>query len=141
VQQNTYVFWNTQVVINILESNLNKKLNAYQLSAVFEPMFEERVFWDIVKNNKNRILVVDFELVTPNLANISSSLSEELKVLQKSTNTQKTNVKLHSDKGSALEISSENSLIKDLVSYTARGGGILGVKLEDTKNISIQEKT
>jgi hypothetical protein len=133
VQQNSYVFWDTQMVTNILERNLNKKLNAYQLSVVIEPMFEEKVFWDIVKNNKNRILAVDFELVTPNLANISSSLSDELKVLQKSTNTQKTNVKLHSDKGSALEISSENSLVKDLVSYAARGGGNIRCKIRGYK--------
>lgn len=133
IQQNVSVFWNTQAIVNIIENNLNSKLNAYQLSIVFEPMFEEKVFWDIVNKNKNKVIAVDFELVTPNLSNISSGLSDDLKSLQKTTNTQKTNLKLQSDKDSSLDLSENNNLIGELVTYASQGGGNIKCKIRGYK--------
>lgn len=133
IQHNLRVFSSVKVIADILESNFNKHLARYQLSAVLEPIFEEKVFWDIMKQNKNKVTVVDFELVTPNLSNISRSISEELKDLQKGTNTQKTNIKLQSDKNSSLDIEENNSLVKDLVEYASKGGGNIRCKIRGHK--------
>jgi len=96
-------------------------------------MFEEKVFWDIVNRNKNKVIAVDFELVTPNMSNISAGLSDDLKALQKTTNTQKTNLKLQSDKDSSLDLSENNNLIGELVTYASRGGGNIKCKIRGYK--------
>lgn len=133
IQQNIKVFTDTQTITKILAENLNKKLNASQLAVVFEPITEKKVFWGIVKENRNKVLIVDFELITPNLSNISTGLSEDLKFFQKETNTLRTNLKLQSDKTSSLDLSERNDTLKQLVDYASRGGGNIKIMVRGYK--------
>lgn len=45
-------FQKTATVAKVLEDNLNAQLLRYQLSAAFEPVYEKRVFWDLVRRYK-----------------------------------------------------------------------------------------
>lgn len=133
IQHNVKVAADARTLLNIVVKSLNKFLRKYQLCVLVEPIFEAKVFWDLVQDNWNRITVIDFELITPNLANISGRLSKELKSLQKDTNTQKTNLKLQSDPQSCLDIKADNNQIKDIVDYAAEGGGNIRLRIRGFK--------
>lgn len=133
VQFNRKVFFNTNTIAQILENSLNPLLHKHQLSVVFEKLFDKKEFWDLVDKYSNRIVQTDFELVSPNLANISKNLEIDLKRLYKITNTQKTNLKLNSDKDGALDLPKTDPYISSIVDYASQGGGNITLKVRGVK--------
>ena len=92
-------------------------------------MFENSYFWDLIREHENRITRVEFEFVTPNMANISSSLEDTLKQLSKDTNAAISELELKSDPLSALKISNNNPTIRGLAEYISQGGGNISMKV------------
>lgn len=121
-------FQHTVTVVRILEDNFNRLLKRYQLSIVFEPIFDQHFFWDIVKRYEGKITNINFELISPNMSNISASLNIDLAELARTTNTQKTNLELNSDKDSSLTPSESDPAIKSLVEYSSQGGGDINIR-------------
>ncbi len=127
------VFYRTTTVANILESNLNELLREKQLQVRFMPTFEKNQFWEIVSKYSERVVQVEFEMISPNLSNISKSLNLDLAALRDSTNTQETLLRLRSDKESHLTLSPNDTFINSLVAYSAEGGGNVSLKIKGVK--------
>ncbi len=128
VQRRNSAFQQTSAPVHSLIKAVNTKLQHHHLRAFFEPLFEKHVFWSLLNRNEGKLKEVAFELVTPNMSNISSSLSEELKALAKGSNAIRTKVQLEADKDTVLEIKPSDPNIQGLVEYAAQGGGDIKIK-------------
>ena len=104
-----------------------------QLRIYVEPLFKEEEFWKIVDRYKQRIKEITFDLITPNMVNISGVLSDDLKEFAKGTNTGKTQLAIASDPESSLNILKNNTQIESLVKYSSEGGGNISVKASGVK--------
>lgn len=133
VQRKTSAFSSTKPAIRILSEALEKTLKPYHLRAIFEPMFEKREFWSLIRKHQGKIKSVEFELITPNMANISSSLSDDLKNLAKQANSTKNKLSLESDDSSALCLNENNPTVQGLVEYSSNGGGGISLKVRGIK--------
>ncbi|MFA5118793.1 MAG: hypothetical protein WC695_08100 [Candidatus Omnitrophota bacterium] len=141
IQFNQKVFNDTKNIADILQDSLNDMLKEYQLHVIFEKIFDEVKFWQVVNLYKNRIIQAEFELISPNLANISKSLQFDLQALNRSTNTQKTKLQLNSDKEAILTLSQEDPLVSGLVDYASQGGGKINLKVRGlNKKIHTSDK-
>ncbi|SMO61674.1 hypothetical protein [Gracilimonas mengyeensis] len=135
VEERRDAFQQTKSFVKLFEENVNRVLERYNLVCLIEPLFEENSFWAVVDEYQERIVAVEFELITPNLANISGKLSDELKDFAKATNSQKTNMKIQSDKSSHLDIQEENKNIDGLVDYSSEGGGDIKFRIKNLKKM------
>ena len=130
VQRNSKVFQLPRTVPNLLSERLNRGLSEYQLELHIEPMFVRAEFWKLVRDHKDKIVEAHFELVSPNMANISHVLADELKDFAKSTNTAKTNLTLESPKAGRLALDQKNKNLDSLVDYASEGGGNVAVRVQ-----------
>jgi hypothetical protein len=94
-----------------------------------EPLFDKKEFWNIVRKYPKQIRQLTFDLVSPNMANISKNLDLNLKQLYEDTNTHKTKVELNADEESYLEIKESSKFINSLVDYSADGGGNIQMRI------------
>jgi hypothetical protein len=130
IQDRPTAFTNTDTVANIILRSTRGALDKFGLSLQIEPLFNEAYFWDLVNQYNNKITWVEFDFVTPNMANISKTLASTLKSLGKDTNAVKEQLTLRSDPSSSLDISHNNPTIQGLVDYTSRGAGDIKLKIK-----------
>ncbi|HMN15970.1 MAG TPA: hypothetical protein PKD55_26945, partial [Bellilinea sp.] len=104
-----------------------------QLTVLWEPLFEKKIFWDLVEKYKGKIQEVDFELVTPNMANISGVLPENLRQFAKCANAVKSRVAIASDASASLKIDPTDAVVNALVEYSSEGGGDISLRLAGVK--------
>lgn len=128
--QKSVAFNHTSTVVKLFEYNIKRQLFQYQLSVGFEPIYKEEYFWNLVKTYEDRIVQINFELISPNMSNISASLKLDLHQLNKTTNTQRTNLQLNSDESSHLTPSKEDDMVDSLVEYSSEGGGNITMKVK-----------
>jgi hypothetical protein len=133
VQHRVTAFQDTEAVLKLVFDSIEPLLAKNQLTAIWEPLFEKKVFWDLVDRYKGKIQEVDFELVTPNMANISGVLPENLRQFAKRTNAVKSRVAIASDGGSALKIDHNDPVVNALVDYSSEGGGDIAIRLAGIK--------
>lgn len=133
VQQRTQAFQKPASVVKLLMKSIEEPLARHQLISATEPLFEEKIFWDLIEKHKGRIRKVEFELVTPNMASISKALPEDLKLFAKRTNAVKSKLILESDPESALVLDKSDETIEGLASYTSEGGGNVSISLGNLK--------
>lgn len=129
VQDRIAAFANTDTVANIIKRKTRHLLEKLGLSLHIESLFDKAGFWSLIKEHKNKITYVEFEFITPNMSNISETLSTALKSLGKETNAVKEELALSSDPYSSLDISPDNETIQGLVEYTSQGGGDITLKI------------
>lgn len=130
IQDRTIAFNNTDTVSNMVLKGTRHQLEKVGLSLYIEPLFNESYFWGLVKQYDNRIQWVEFEFITPNMANISRTLATTLKDLGKQTNAAKEQLTLRADPTSSLDISKSNETINGLVDYTSQGTGDIKLKIK-----------
>jgi hypothetical protein len=130
VQRNSNVFQLPRTVPNLLSERLNRGLAEYQLELHIEPTFVRTEFWKLVEEHKNKIIEAHFELVSPNMANISHVLADELKGFAQSTNTAKTNLTLESPKAGRLSLDQKDKNLESLVDYASKGGGNVAIRVQ-----------
>ena len=135
IQRKVKAFPHTQTVISALNKYINLQLKRYNLCVYFEPLFEKQHFWDTIRKHPDNLKEVRFELITPNMSNISECLTEELKELAKETNSCKMTVSLISDSNSALKIDDSNQTINDMLSYASNGGGNVAFKAKGLRKL------
>lgn len=104
------------------------------LSLHIEPLFEKSHFWQLVQQYKNRITSIEFEFITPNMANISHTLDNALKTLGKEANAVKETLTLTSNPISSLDVNPNNPTIQGLVEYTSEGGGDIAIKVRKIRS-------
>ncbi len=140
IEKNTKVFANTNTVASFLERNLSHFLKKFHLGIFIEPMFGKEDFWEIINRYPKSLTRLTFNLVSPNLANISGALKLDLPKLNEETNTNKTKLELNSPKTSYLTIKPENEMIESLLDYSSEGGGEVTMKVKGIrKNITMSE--
>lgn len=122
-----------RTIVSKLEKTLQKSLAKNHLMVKITPIYKESNFWIFVEENEGKISSLSFNLITPNMANISSRLSEDLKKTAKTTGTIETNLKFNASKTGSLNLQQDNSELDGLVNYAAQGGGEIGIKLKDSK--------
>lgn len=130
IQDRGTAFANTDTVANIILRGTRGTLDRIGLSLQIEPLFDEAYFWGLINEYSNRITWVEFEFITPNMANISKTLANTLKSLGKETNAVREQLTLRSDPSSSLDISQENATIQGLVEYTSQGAGDIKLKIK-----------
>ncbi|WP_175635085.1 hypothetical protein [Pedobacter ghigonis] len=124
IEDNQSAFKKTSTVRNILQHAYSTLLAKYELTIHIEPVVDQGSFWDFVGKNQKKIEKLEFEIVKPNLASISKSLTEPLKHLIDVTNSHKTNISLKAPENGVLEnINKKNTHLNNLVNYSNEGGG------------------
>ena len=129
IQDNSIAFKDCKTVSHFIHETLDVKLKPYNLSMFSEPLFDKKEFWNLIKKYPKQIRQLTFDLVSPNMANISKNLDLNLKQLYEDTNTQKTKLELNSDKDSYLDIKESSKFINSLVDYSADGGGNIQIRV------------
>jgi hypothetical protein len=133
VSKNEKAFTNNETIIKSIQSSVNSRLKNYKLQMHTEAIFDKKEFWSIVSSNHTRLKSIKFELISPNMANISNVLKLDLKQIQKDTNSHKTNLELNCPIGATLEVSQDNDMINSLVEYASEGGGDISFNIKGYK--------
>lgn len=130
VEKNPLAFYDTNAVINLIGRNLNHNLHPYRLGVYINPLFETHDFWHLVEEYQNKIQSVNFEFITPNMANISGAIAGALKEVARDTNSVENNLKLKAAEKSALNLDPNDRHTSSLVSYSSEGGGSIEIKIK-----------
>ena len=133
ISRNVKAFSSTGSVAKIFGRSLSHTLRSYGLTIVIKEQFEMNSFWSIIRQNVGRVTRVRFEMVSPNMANISRTLKIDFKQLNRESNCQKANLELEAVPGTVLEIKEGNELMDGCVAYASLGGGDIAVKLRGMK--------
>jgi len=134
ISRNTKAFSSGKVVAKALETSFNHVLERFQLSMHVEALFEKTDFWQIVGANVGRIQSVRFELISPNMANMSKVLTLDLRALNAATNSHETDIQLNSAPEGALEINPNDEMVQGLVGYAAEGGGDIVLRIRGLRS-------
>jgi hypothetical protein len=129
IQERRSAFQKTEVVTKAIIDAVDIELSKNNLRAHTEALFLEAAFWDLIERNIGRIKDIHFELITPNMSNISDVLSDDLKSFAKTTNTAQTNLIIHADPDSSITVDSSDPNLRGLVSYSSEGGGNISIKV------------
>ena len=133
VQKRTTAFAKCETVAKLILEKIKPQLTHFQLRAIYEPLFEKKQFWTLLRKYRGKVKSVDFEIITPNMANISGTLPDDLKLFAKCTNSTRNNLKIESEPDSALHLEEDNSSLKCLVDYSSEGGGNISLKIDGIK--------
>lgn len=128
-------FQDTDIVASIIRHNADRRLQQFNLSTFIETKFEAKTFWEQMAANKGNVTSLKFELVSPNLPDISSHLPDELKELQKKTRSHQAILELKGGENSTLKIEESDSDIKGLVDYAGEGGGKITFRTKGVKTV------
>lgn len=141
VQRRATAFSSSEVVVKMIIKAISNSLAHHHLRAIHEPLFEKQQFWSLLHQYEGRVKAVEFELITPNMANISGSLSEDLKSFAKATNSTRSKLKIESDPEAPLHLEERNSTLQGLVNYSSEGGGNISLKIDGVKKKYHTSKT
>jgi len=133
VQHRSTAFQDTTSVLKLIFEPLEPVLSRYHLTALWEAQFEKKVFWDLIDKYAGKVQGVDFELITPNMANISGVLPGDLRDFAKRTNAIKSKVALTSGPASSLKLERNDAVVSALVEYSSEGGGDIALRLAGIK--------
>lgn len=129
VQERWNAFQDTGTVTKAIINAVDSELGENNLRAHVEPLFSENVFWDMMDLHKGKIKDITFELITPNMSNISGELGDDLRQFAKGTNTAKTKLDIIADPDSSLLVEKTDPQVSSLVKYSSEGGGNISVKI------------
>lgn len=141
VQKRTTAFAKCETVAKLILEKLEPQLTHFQLRAIYEPLFEKQQFWTLLRQYRGKVKSVNFEIITPNMANISGTLPDDLKLFAKCTNSTRNNLKIESEPDSALHLEEDNSALKGLVDYSSEGGGNISLKIDGIKKLHQTSRT
>ena len=141
IQKRTSAFQLSESVIKSISETIHPYLNNVQLTAVWEPLFEKSVFWELISRHAQNIQEIDFEIVTPNMANISKVLPQNLREFSKQTNAIKSKIGIQADPSSTLKVEKSNEAVSALVDYASEGGGNISIKVSGLKKRLNTSKT
>lgn len=141
VQKRTTAFSSCDVVVKMILGKLSIYLSHHHLRAIHEPLFEKKQFWSILNQYQGKVKSVEFEIVTPNMANISGALPEDLKEFARQTNSTRNKLKIESDPDAPLHLVQDNKVLQGLVNYSSEGGGNISLKIDGVKKTYHTSKT
>lgn len=123
IQTSSSPFKDAEMVRRFVLESIDEKIKDYNLSFYLDPIYDKQDFWNFVRKYPKQITQLTFDLISPNLANISKDLTVSLKEAYEDTNTHRTKIEFNADTNSTLDIKEESKFVGGLVSYSANGGG------------------
>jgi hypothetical protein len=133
ISRNQRAFTSTSSVAKMFARTVTPALRQFGLSIQIREQFEENKFWSVLDQYPGKVSRVRFEMVAPNMANISRVLKVDLRQLNRDSNCQKTDLQLEAVPGAALEIKKKDDLIEGCVEYASMGGGDIAIKIRGLK--------
>lgn len=130
ISRNPRAFSSTRILIDHLHRAISTRLRARGLTIEIREQFNTSDFWSVVSDNEGKVQRIRFEMVSPNMANISAALTVDLRGLNRDTHSQRVDIELNAPPNSSLSIDHENPLINGCVDYASKGGGDIAVKIQ-----------
>lgn len=122
IEDKTDAFTSTDVVKSILASFFTHYLEEYGLEITINKAYQEREFWDTIRQYPQGIQMVRFQMSYPNLPQVWQSVGDMIRESSLETNSHKTSIEFHSQKGELLTLDENNENINGLVNASAEGG-------------------
>lgn len=136
ISRNKDAFENSNVVIRILTQTFNKYLDYFNIVIHIQPIVTSSVFWSAIKSRGNELDRITFELIKPNITNISERFKGDMRELIESTNSHETTLSLRSPQRGTLDgINEKNERVKALVDYSSVGGGNIKYKFKNDRKV------
>jgi hypothetical protein len=124
IERNLDAFSDTVTVANILKESWNRRLKEYRLDLYIKQTFDDNQFWDTIKLYQDRITALKFELIKPNISNISGKIKEVFGVIGNDLNGHTIDLNLIAPSNSTLEnLTPGNEVVESILSYNKEGGG------------------
>ena len=102
-----------------------ENLKTMLMSKDAQPVYSKTATFEVFRFQlvvfSKQITQLTFDLISPNMANISQNLELNLKQLYEDTNTHKTKVELSAEKESHLEIKESSKFVNSLAQYSEDG--------------------
>jgi len=141
VQRRNVAFSSCVSVVKMILNSVSTQLLHHHLRAIHEPLFERQQFWSLLQQYDGLVKSVEFEIITPNMANISGCLADDLKEFAKTTNSTRNRLKIESEPEAPLHLEEDNKMLQGLVGYSSEGGGSISLKIDGVKKIYNTSKT
>lgn len=136
IEHKSSILDNPTTLLRDWADSKNVKLQEYGYALSINPITQKESFWNIVNKYKNQIEEVTFEYAMPNLFNTNDTLEEELKNANKDFNASKATISF-SNKAGFLNLSENNTLLKQSAEYVDNGGGNFKIKRKGEKKCII----
>ena len=132
IQTNTNAFQDCKTVKQIIQKTIANNIRKHNISLIIEPLYDKKEFWSLVQQYPKQIKQVSFDLISPNMSNISKDVNVNfnLKQLNEDTNTKRTKLEINADDESYLEIKEASDYVNSLVNYSANGGGKISMRVQ-----------
>ncbi|MCX6807350.1 MAG: hypothetical protein NTZ80_00880 [Patescibacteria group bacterium] len=133
-EYNSSVFRFPEKQLKALEKNINTQLfiSGYALS--IHPVVDQKEFWELIHQHQGRIEKLTFSYAVPNLFNLETALSEDLKSSGKKYGITNASIELE-NKGGQLLVPSDDPFINQSAEYTGKGGGEYRLKVKGIKTV------
>jgi len=146
IRNDRNAFTSADVLSRIVEKALNEKLNYYNLEVHVEMISLKESFWGAISKSKEDVVKIKFEIIKPNMSNISSGLDQEMKGIIDDLNSHKSTITFEATSNGSLEnVNQTNTKLNNMVDYATDGGGNATVKFKDkttyTTRKNIRKKT
>jgi hypothetical protein len=128
IEINSDAWDSPDITINMLSRNINEFLNRYYLLAEIEPLIEKNAFWEFVEKHKGQIKIIEFDMVSPNMSNISEKSNWPLREIRDQYNATRQKVRLENSVTSI--VVQKDELIESMADYSADGGGKTRFKIK-----------
>lgn len=136
ISRNYKAFNSTNAIANTLKAAINEQLDYYNVVMHIEAITSDIEFWNMIKGMDGQLTTLTFEIIKPNMSNISGGLAKDLKDIVQVTNSHKTIFQLNAPENSTLEGIDENNIpVKKLVDYATQGGGTIKAKRKGNSKI------
>ena len=119
------------VVANILQRTLNVVLDRYSLEVSINPILDRKDFWELIKKYENKITSLRFDIVRPNLSDITKTIGEDIKGVMNETNSVSAKFELNAPEGRVLEnINEDNQDLRSLTDSSVLGASDVTMKIQ-----------
>jgi hypothetical protein len=139
IEREYKAFRNTFTAAQVIEENINHKLNNFLLNVSINPIFHESDFWSLVEKYPS-IYRLDFDLVAPNLTNISGSLEESVRNWFPDTNTQEIDINMKGSKRFPIKVDKNIEPVSSFAKYVSDGGGEISFRSTEAKGTITTKK-
>lgn len=132
IRNDRNAFSGADTLSRIIERALNEKLNYYNLEIHIEAISPKESFWSAISNSKEDVVKIKFEIIKPNMSNISSTLDQEMRGIIDDLNSHKSTLTFEATSNGYLEnVTEANVKLNNIVDYATQGGGNASVKFGD----------
>lgn len=132
IRNDRNAFSGADTLSRIIERALNEKLSYYNLELHVEAISPKESFWSAILNAKEDVVKIKFEIIKPNMSNISSTLDQEMRGIIDDLNSHKSTITFEATSNGGLEnVNESNIKLNNIVNYATQGGGNATVKFKD----------